>query len=121
MSVLESHIFVTVTAASQGKPIPFTRVDHSKFIVTDSLTYITTSNWYASFFFLCFRLCVSDSRPLISAADYFLTTGGVSITFMNENVRQEGEQIFLRDWEGPYSGAIPAWSHSPRAATPTAN
>eukprot|EP01122_Echinamoeba_exundans_P017931 TRINITY_DN987_c0_g1_i1.p1 TRINITY_DN987_c0_g1~~TRINITY_DN987_c0_g1_i1.p1 ORF type:complete len:441 (-),score=105.62 TRINITY_DN987_c0_g1_i1:14-1336(-) len=91
---------VMIIPPGEGKPIPFTRVDHSKFIVTDSLLYITTSN---------------------CAADYFLTTGGVSITFMNENVRQEGEQIFMRDWEGPYSGPIPSWHHSPRAAPASTN
>jgi hypothetical protein len=31
----------------RGVPVvPFTRVNHSKYMVTEKLTYITTSNWY---------------------------------------------------------------------------
>lgn len=91
------EVRVMTIPPSQGKPIPFTRVDHSKFVITDKVTYITTSN---------------------CAADYFLNTGGVSVTYSNEALRSEGEQIFLRDWNGPYAGPIPVWHPSPRAAPP---
>ncbi len=45
-----------------GPVIPYTRVNHSKYMITDNEAYITTSNW---------------------TPDYFLHTGGVSICFRN--------------------------------------
>lgn len=66
--------------------IPFTRVNHSKYMVSEKLTYITTSNW---------------------TPDYFLNTGGVSATISSERCRQEVLEIFNRDWNSPYTKSLP--------------
>jgi len=59
-------------------PIPFTRINHVKYIVTDKLYYITTSNW---------------------SPDYFLNTAGASITIRTIDVTwRRMNAIFIYDW-----------------------
>ena len=62
--------------------IPYTRVNHAKFMVTDNKSYVGTSNW---------------------SADYFLNTGGMSWGIYNEAVRAKVEQVFDRDWNSQYT------------------
>lgn len=62
--------------------IPFTRVNHCKYLVTESAYYITTSNW---------------------TPDYFLQTGGISMTIESTEDAPSFDwprmnSIFLYDW-----------------------
>jgi phospholipase D3/4 len=62
--------------------IPYTRVNHCKYLVTESTYYITTSNW---------------------TPDYFLQTGGISMSIESINQTVEYDwprlnEIFLYDW-----------------------
>lgn len=62
----------------------------NKYMVTDKVAYIGTSNW---------------------SADYFVSTGGVGIalstTVKNEtNLHDQLESIFLRDWNSKYSTTV---------------
>jgi phospholipase D3/4 len=66
-------------------PAPYTRVNHAKYMVTDSHTYIGTSNW---------------------SADYFLNTGGLSYTLNNPSLTSKLQAIFERDWESQYANPI---------------
>jgi phospholipase D3/4 len=70
-----------------GPVIPFTRVNHSKYMITDNEAYITTSNW---------------------TPDYFLHTGGVSICFKNVDFQADVQAIFDRDWNSEYSSVLEA-------------
>lgn len=66
---------------------PNSRVAHSKYIVTENKGYITTSN---------------------CAADYFLYTGGVSITlFDSPSTLNKLESIFNRDWNSLWTFDVP--------------
>ncbi|RWR99733.1 hypothetical protein B4U79_00758 [Dinothrombium tinctorium] len=70
--------------------IPFARVNHNKYMVTDEHAFIGTSNW---------------------SADYFVNTGGVSLVvkngFTNKNdIRSQLEQLFLRDWNSNYTSSL---------------
>jgi len=76
---------VMIIPAWPGGPIPYSRVNHSKYVVTDKLAYITTSNW---------------------TPDYFLQTGGVSISFALLLERQQVVEVFQRDWNSPYTTPI---------------
>ncbi|RWS26949.1 phospholipase D3-like protein, partial [Leptotrombidium deliense] len=72
--------------------IPYTRVNHNKYMVTEKHAYIGTSNW---------------------SADYFVNTGGVafvanSTKVSNETIRGKLESIFLRDWSSPYAIPLPS-------------
>lgn len=67
--------------------IPFARVNHNKYMVTDKSGYIGTSNW---------------------SADYFLNTGGIGFVFKSTNstandLRAQLEGVFQRDWNSAYA------------------
>eukprot|EP00094_Tigriopus_californicus_P006032 TCALIF_05810-PB protein Name:"Similar to PLD3 Phospholipase D3 (Pongo abelii)" AED:0.45 eAED:0.45 QI:0/0.71/0.62/0.87/0.28/0.25/8/155/491 len=73
----------------QGK-IPFARVNHNKYMVTDQSGYIGTSNW---------------------SADYFLNTGGIGLVFKSTNsssndLRAQLEGVFQRDWTSAYAHIV---------------
>lgn len=81
----------TVPSTSQQMEIPFARVNHAKFMVTDRVVYIGTSNW---------------------AEDYFTQTAGVGLVVNQtgsepgpglETLRSQADQLFLRDWTSQYS------------------
>ena len=71
--------------------IPYSRVNHNKYMVTDNTAFITTSNW---------------------SADYFTNTAGISLVIQGEDSTQESqvvkdvEELFLRDWNSEYSKSI---------------
>jgi phospholipase D3/4 len=64
------------------KPVPFTRVQHGKFMVTEEYAYVGTNNW---------------------TEDYFTNTGGLSYTFKNPQIVNDIQSRFDRDWNSPYS------------------
>ncbi|ESO93518.1 hypothetical protein LOTGIDRAFT_119020, partial [Lottia gigantea] len=85
---IEVKVFRVNYTADQAK-IPFSRVNHNKYMVTDKHAYIGTSNW---------------------SGDYFINTCGVgfilkpnSTTKSGEDVRKQLEEVFLRDWYSPYA------------------
>lgn len=65
--------------------VPYTRVNHAKFMVTDKQTYVGTSNW---------------------TEDYFTNTGGMSFTWYSEPIRAKVQAIFDRDWNSEYATGI---------------
>ena len=73
------------TVPSIPNPYPFTRVNHAKYMVTDKAAYIGTSNW---------------------TGDYFVYTGGVSITAVNDALRTQLQASFDRDWNSPYASPV---------------
>ncbi|CAK9831259.1 5'-3' exonuclease PLD3 [Anthophora retusa] len=93
---IEVRRFVVPTDSHFDK-IPFSRVNHNKYMVTDSATYVGTSNW---------------------SGDYFINTAGIGTVFETTgdqtpgNLRQQLEDIFDRDWNSEYSyalnGSLPA-------------
>ncbi|XP_049848529.1 5'-3' exonuclease PLD3-like [Schistocerca gregaria] len=66
--------------------VPYTRVTHSKYLVTDKGGFVTTSN---------------------CAADYYLDTGGISVVFVGSSMVTEGlRDRFLRDWSSDWASDI---------------
>lgn len=84
---IEVKLFIVPTNADFDK-IPFTRVNHNKYMVTDVAAYIGTSNW---------------------SGDYFIDTAGIGMVFEDvgqkneESIRQQLEDIFHRDWNSRYA------------------
>ncbi|KOB78047.1 Phospholipase D3 [Operophtera brumata] len=89
--------FIVPSTPEQDK-IPFARVNHNKYMVTERAAYIGTSNW---------------------SADYFIDTGGVAFVFesapslhadlnVTRDVRRDLQEVFERDWNSPY--AVPLWN-----------
>ncbi|XP_024936685.1 phospholipase D3 isoform X2 [Cephus cinctus] len=87
---IEVKRFIVPTTSDFDK-IPFTRVNHNKYMVTDIAAYIGTSNW---------------------SGDYFIDTAGIGMLFednsqKNQNsIRQQLEDIFHRDWNSPYAHSL---------------
>lgn len=80
-----------VPADSDQEKIPFGRVNHNKYMVTDNTAYIGTSNW---------------------SGDYFTDTAGIGLIIKNDNYRQNENgttvvtqlaSVFERDWNSPYA------------------
>lgn len=84
------------TSEDQAK-IPFARVNHNKYMVTDKTAYMGTSNW---------------------SADYFTDTAGIGLIVEetcdqhhddclgdrnSTSIRAQLESIFMRDWTSPYA------------------
>lgn len=87
---VEVKIFTVPSTAEQMK-IPFARVNHAKYMVTDRVVYIGTSNW---------------------SENYFTNTAGVGLVVnQTDSVVEKGQQtlqsqaedLFLRDWGSSYS------------------
>ncbi|XP_054988610.1 5'-3' exonuclease PLD4 [Sorex araneus] len=80
--------------------IPFSRVNHSKFMVTEQVAYIGTSNW---------------------SEDYFSSTAGVGLVLRQRaagtqpqalTVQEQLRRLFERDWSSPYALGLDALAHS---------
>jgi len=72
------NIDVRVFEIPEWNPIiPFTRVNHAKFMVTDNHSFIGTSNW---------------------SGDYFIDTAGVSVNWDGDEIRLALQAYFDRDW-----------------------
>ncbi|XP_012693856.2 5'-3' exonuclease PLD3 [Clupea harengus] len=80
-----------VPATPKQKQIPYARVNHNKYMVTDKVAYIGTSNW---------------------SGDYFVNTAGSALVVNQtqaqsqseeQSVQQQLQAVFERDWESPYS------------------
>ncbi|XP_061139219.1 5'-3' exonuclease PLD3 isoform X1 [Syngnathus typhle] len=92
---IEVKIF-TVPATVEQMKIPFARVNHGKFMVTDRVLYIGTSNW---------------------SETYYTENAGVGLVVnqTDSEVRQgqrtlqsQAEELFLRDWRSHYSSTLSA-------------
>ncbi|XP_026213159.1 phospholipase D3 isoform X2 [Anabas testudineus] len=86
-------IFTVPSTAEQMK-IPFARVNHAKFMVTDRVVYIGTSNW---------------------SENYFTQTAGVGVVVNQtgsdvgrgqQTLQNQAEELFLRDWRSSYASTL---------------
>lgn len=84
--------------------IPYTRVNHNKYMVTDKVAYIGTSNW---------------------VGDYFLTTAGVSLVIShstphsawnNRTLHHQLKTVFNRDWHSDFAVHLGDLGHNPDCA-----
>lgn len=98
MSAIPQRRFV-VPATEDQKKIPFGRVNHNKYMVTDNIAYIGTSNW---------------------SGDYFIDTAGIgfvsqdTVHHRNESditLRTQLASIFERDWNSQYAKEQDKFEH----------
>lgn len=84
--------FIVPSSEDQAR-IPFARVNHNKYMVTDNVAFVGTSNW---------------------SGDYFTDTAGIGFILMDspndhtngnesESLRLNLAAIFDRDWNSPYA------------------
>lgn len=87
---VQVRLFVVPSSAAQ-KEIPFARVNHNKYMVTDRTAYIGTSNW---------------------SGDYFVNTAGAALVVQQDQpsegttVQEQLQQVFERDWNSAYSSPL---------------
>ncbi|XP_058254896.1 5'-3' exonuclease PLD4 isoform X2 [Hemibagrus wyckioides] len=81
--------------------IPYTRVNHNKYMVTDNVAYIGTSNW---------------------SADYFNTTAGVGLVVSQDLSHSPSpgdtlvgqlSAVFERDWDSKFAVPLEKLGHNP--------
>ncbi|XP_054470021.1 5'-3' exonuclease PLD4 [Anoplopoma fimbria] len=84
--------------------IPYTRVNHNKYMVTDKVAYIGTSNW---------------------SGDYFLTTAGVGLVisqhaprpvWKTKAIQGQLRAVFDRDWNSEFAVHLADLGHHPDCA-----
>ncbi|KAK2176723.1 hypothetical protein NP493_644g05000 [Ridgeia piscesae] len=85
-------LFQVPSYTEAQKQIPFARVNHNKYMVTDNTAYIGTSNW---------------------SGDYFISTGGIGLIInqtasknIDRTVQQQLADIFARDWNSSFAHPI---------------
>ncbi|NXJ87087.1 PLD3 Phospholipase, partial [Trogon melanurus] len=90
-SLPPQRLFMVPTSAEQAR-IPYARVNHNKYMVTEKAAYIGTSNW---------------------SGDYFVRTAGSALVVNQTGsrasagtVRQQLQEVFERDWSSQYSTDI---------------
>ncbi|KAH8410343.1 hypothetical protein KR009_012353 [Drosophila setifemur] len=78
-----------VPGTDNQEKIPYARVNHNKYMVTDRIAYIGTSNW---------------------SGDYFTDTAGIGLVLSEthetehiKTLRSDLRDIFERDWNSPYA------------------
>ncbi|XP_058715936.1 5'-3' exonuclease PLD3 isoform X2 [Poecile atricapillus] len=91
---VEVRLFLVPASAAQSR-IPFARVSHNKFMVTDKAAYVGTSNW---------------------SGDYFERTAGSALVVAQAGsgtFRERLQEVFQRDWSSGYSvdiGDTESWA-----------
>ncbi|XP_077530172.1 5'-3' exonuclease PLD3-like [Haemaphysalis longicornis] len=81
-------LFTVPAFTPEQEKIPFGRVNHNKYMVTDNKAYIGTSNW---------------------TPDDFMETAGVGLIMdqsansSSQPIREQLNAVFERDWNSPYA------------------
>ncbi|XP_031982804.1 phospholipase D3 isoform X3 [Corvus moneduloides] len=83
---VEVRLFLVPTSAAQAR-IPFARVNHNKYMVTEKAAYVGTSNWSGDYFERTAGSALVVAQP-----------GGGAGTF-----RERLQDVFERDWGSQYS------------------
>ncbi|XP_021566742.1 phospholipase D4 [Carlito syrichta] len=91
---ISMSVKIFIVPVGNHSNIPFSRVDHSKFMVTEKAAYIGTSNW---------------------SEDYFSSTSGVGLVVSQRaphtqpgmaTVQEQLRRLFERDWTSRYAVSL---------------
>ncbi|XP_026870283.1 5'-3' exonuclease PLD3 isoform X1 [Electrophorus electricus] len=85
---IQVKIFLVPASPSQ-KEIPYARVNHNKYMVTDKVAYIGTSNWSGDYF--------------VNTAGSALVVNQTSAQSTGPTVQEQLQSVFERDWDSSYS------------------
>ncbi|NWR65551.1 PLD3 Phospholipase, partial [Bucorvus abyssinicus] len=95
---VEVRLFLVPASAAQAR-IPYARVNHNKFMVTEKAAYIGTSNWSGDYFTQTAGAALVVKQPASpGGAGNATGTGNASGT-----VREQLQAVFERDWSSQYS------------------
>lgn len=88
---IQVRLFVVPTSPKQ-KEIPYARVNHNKYMVTDKIAYIGTSNWSGDYF--------------VSTAGSALVVNQTASKSLEPTVQSQLKAVFERDWSSDYSTPV---------------
>ncbi|XP_066065317.1 5'-3' exonuclease PLD3-like [Chamaea fasciata] len=91
---VDVRLFLVPASAAQSR-IPFARVNHNKYMVTDKAAYVGTSNWSGDYFERTAGSALVVAQP---AGGRGGGGGGGAGTF-----REQLQDVFERDWSSGYS------------------
>ncbi|XP_078133289.1 5'-3' exonuclease PLD4 isoform X1 [Sander vitreus] len=98
------QIKLYIVPVGNQSDIPYTRVNHNKYMVTDEVAYIGTSNW---------------------SGDYFVTTAGVGLVisqhaphpvWKTKALHGQLRAVFERDWNSEFAVHLADLGHHPDCA-----
>ncbi|XP_074789416.1 5'-3' exonuclease PLD3 [Athene noctua] len=90
------RLFVVPASAAQAQ-IPYARVNHNKYMVTEKAAYIGTSNWSGDYFTRTAGSALVVNQTL-SPSSTGTATGTAAGT-----IREQLQAVFERDWSSRYS------------------
>ncbi|CAB1330831.1 unnamed protein product [Coregonus sp. 'balchen'] len=98
------QVKLSIVPVGNQSEIPHSRVNHNKYMVTDKMAYIGTSNW---------------------SADYFNTTAGVGLVvsqhaphwaWRTQALQAQLRAVFDRDWQSQFTVRVADLGHQPDCA-----
>ncbi|XP_061581851.1 5'-3' exonuclease PLD3 isoform X2 [Cololabis saira] len=89
---MDVRVFTVPSTAEQMK-IPFARVNHAKYMVTDRVVYIGTSNWSENYF------------TQTAGVGLVVNQTGSAVTGDQRTLQSEVRELFLQDWSSQYARA----------------
>uniref|UniRef100_A0A3Q0RE13 Phospholipase D family, member 7 n=1 Tax=Amphilophus citrinellus TaxID=61819 RepID=A0A3Q0RE13_AMPCI len=84
----------TVPSTAEQKKIPYARVNHAKYMVTDRVVYIGTSNWSENYF------------TFTAGVGLVVNQTGSAVDPGQQTLQRQAEDLFLRDWESEYATTL---------------
>ncbi|XP_017295801.1 5'-3' exonuclease PLD3 isoform X2 [Kryptolebias marmoratus] len=84
----------TVPSTAEQKKIPFARVNHAKYMVTDRVVYIGTSNWSENYF------------THTAGVGLVVNQTGSAVEEGQQTLQNQAEQLFVRDWSSGYARTL---------------
>ncbi|KAM6111623.1 5'-3' exonuclease PLD3 [Phoenicopterus ruber ruber] len=98
---VEVRLFMVPASVAQAQ-IPYARVNHNKYMVTEKAAYIGTSNWSGDYF-----VRTAGSALVVNQTVSRTTAGTTTSTGAGTSTIQEQLQaVFERDWSSQYSADI---------------
>ncbi|XP_037227784.1 5'-3' exonuclease PLD3 [Falco rusticolus] len=91
---VEVRLFMVPTSAAQAR-IPYARVNHNKYMVTEKAAYIGTSNWSGDYF-----VRTAGSALVVNQ---MVKQTGAGTAAGTSTIREELQAVFERDWNSQYS------------------
>ncbi|XP_066550647.1 5'-3' exonuclease PLD4 isoform X2 [Amia ocellicauda] len=106
-SIMSIEVKLFIVPVGNHSDIPYTRLNHNKYMVTDKVAYIGTSNW---------------------SADYFTSTAGVGLVISQEHqksnprrqtFKEQLESVFERDWSSTFAINLADFGTDPHTSQDT--
>ncbi|KAM4637272.1 5'-3' exonuclease PLD3 [Amazona ochrocephala] len=91
------RLFMVPATAAQAR-IPYARVNHNKYMVTEKAAYIGTSNWSGDYF--------TQTAGSALVVNQTVSAAGTGTGTGTGTIREQLEAVFERDWSSQYSADI---------------